>query len=37
MGTASIWIATWGLDESIVRALESRWQEQVHRALLGSA
>jgi len=37
MGTASIWIATWGVDETIVRALETRWQEQVHPALQGSA
>lgn len=37
MGTASIWIATWGVDDSTVTALESRWQEQINKALEGAA
>jgi hypothetical protein len=33
VGTASIWISTWGVGESIVRGLDLRWQDQVRKAL----
>jgi hypothetical protein len=28
---------TWGVDDSTVTALESRWQEQINKALEGAA
>lgn len=36
MGAASVWIATWGVEQSTSRALESRWQEQINKALDGA-